>query len=132
MKTIFDLLVSLLERTTIAAARRSTTLKNLVIEVLEALLPEEVPAAPPADAIARLRSGYYLGGQPLTRDEAHARLNAFSTPRVFRASPLAALAVGFHDRNRAQTSGARELITEDLNHGQDYGGVRAINPFWAD
>ncbi|HEY5894860.1 MAG TPA: PIN domain-containing protein [Chthoniobacterales bacterium] len=29
----------------------------------------------------------------------------------------------------AQTSGARDLLTEDLNHGQDYGGVRAINPF---
>jgi predicted nucleic acid-binding protein len=29
----------------------------------------------------------------------------------------------------AKTSGARELITEDLSHGQDYGGVRAIDPF---
>ncbi len=29
----------------------------------------------------------------------------------------------------AQTSGARELLTEDLNHGQDYGGVRVVNPF---
>lgn len=29
----------------------------------------------------------------------------------------------------AQTSGARELLTEDLNHGQDYGGIRVINPF---
>ena len=29
----------------------------------------------------------------------------------------------------AQTSGASKLFTEDLNHGQDYGGVRAINPF---
>ncbi len=29
----------------------------------------------------------------------------------------------------AQTSGARELFTEDLNHNQDYGGVRVINPF---
>ena len=29
----------------------------------------------------------------------------------------------------ARVSGASELITEDLNHGQDYGGVRAINPF---
>jgi predicted nucleic acid-binding protein len=29
----------------------------------------------------------------------------------------------------AQTSGARELFTEDLNHGQDYGGVRVVNPF---
>lgn len=29
----------------------------------------------------------------------------------------------------AQASGARELLTEDLNHGQDYGGIRAVNPF---
>ena len=29
----------------------------------------------------------------------------------------------------AHTSGACELLTEDLNHGQDYGGVRVINPF---
>ncbi len=29
----------------------------------------------------------------------------------------------------AQTSGARELFTEDFNHGQDYGGIRVVNPF---
>ncbi len=29
----------------------------------------------------------------------------------------------------ARTSGAAELLTEDFNHGQDYGGIRAINPF---
>ena len=29
----------------------------------------------------------------------------------------------------AKSSGARELITEGLNHGQDYGGVRVVNPF---
>ncbi len=29
----------------------------------------------------------------------------------------------------AQASGARELLTEDLNHGQNYGGVKVINPF---
>ena len=29
----------------------------------------------------------------------------------------------------AKASGAKELITEDFSHGQDYGGVRAINPF---
>jgi predicted nucleic acid-binding protein len=29
----------------------------------------------------------------------------------------------------AHASGARELLTDDLNHGQDYGGVRAVNPF---
>ena len=29
----------------------------------------------------------------------------------------------------AQTSGACELLTEDFNHGQQYGSVRVINPF---
>jgi predicted nucleic acid-binding protein len=29
----------------------------------------------------------------------------------------------------ARASGASELITEDLNHGQDYGGVEVVNPF---
>jgi len=29
----------------------------------------------------------------------------------------------------ARASGARELLSEDLNHGQDYGGVRVRNPF---
>ena len=29
----------------------------------------------------------------------------------------------------AQTSGAKELYTEDLNHGQVYGSVRVLNPF---
>ena len=29
----------------------------------------------------------------------------------------------------ARVAGASELVTEDLNHGQDYGGVRAVNPF---
>ena len=31
----------------------------------------------------------------------------------------------------ARTSGAAELLTEDLNHGQDYGGVKVRNPFRA-
>lgn len=29
----------------------------------------------------------------------------------------------------AHASGASELITEDLNHGQDYDGVHVLNPF---
>ena len=29
----------------------------------------------------------------------------------------------------AKISGAHELLTENLNHGQDYGGVRVVNPF---
>lgn len=73
MKTTIDLPDAILERTKIAAARRRTTIKNLVIEGLEAVLREDAPSIPPSDALARLRHGYHLGGQPLTRDEAHAR-----------------------------------------------------------
>lgn len=29
----------------------------------------------------------------------------------------------------ARASGAAELMSEDFNHGQNYGGVRAVNPF---
>jgi predicted nucleic acid-binding protein len=29
----------------------------------------------------------------------------------------------------ARASGATELISEDFSHGQDYAGIRAINPF---
>ena len=29
----------------------------------------------------------------------------------------------------ARASGAAELISEDFSHGQDYGGIRAVNPF---
>lgn len=47
--------------------------KNLIIEGLEVVLRAEIPAEPPADALTRLRQGYHLGGQPLTRDQAHAR-----------------------------------------------------------
>jgi hypothetical protein len=73
MKTTIDLPEAILERTKIAAARRRTTIKNLVIQGLETVLREETPAAPPVDALARLRHGYHLGGQPLTRNQAHAR-----------------------------------------------------------
>ena len=60
MKTTIDLPEQLLERTKIAAARRRTTIKNLIIEGLEKVLREETPAAPPADALARLRQGRLL------------------------------------------------------------------------
>jgi len=72
MKTTIDLPDAILERTKIAAARRRTTIKNLVIEGLETVLREDAPAPPPSDALARLRHGYHLGGKPLTRDKAHA------------------------------------------------------------
>ena len=73
MKTTIDLPDDVLERTKIAAVKRKTSLKNLVIQGLEKVLREEVPAEPPADALERLRRGYHLGGEPLNRDEIHAR-----------------------------------------------------------
>lgn len=73
MKTTIDLPDAILERTKIAAARRRTSIKNLVIEGLETVLRADTPAVPPADALARLKKGYSLGGKPLTRDQAHAR-----------------------------------------------------------
>jgi hypothetical protein len=73
MKTTIDLPDEILERTKIAAAKRRTSIKNLVIEGLERVLREETPPAPPAEALARLQQGYHLGGKPLTRDQNHAR-----------------------------------------------------------
>ena len=73
MKTTIDLPDDILERTKIAAARRRTSIKNLVIEGLENVLRSDAPAAPPVDALARLQRGYRLGGKPLTRDQAHVR-----------------------------------------------------------
>jgi hypothetical protein len=73
MKTTIDLPDDILLRTKIAAARRRTSIKNLVIEGLEPVLREEAPASAPSDAMARLRHGYHLGGQPLTREQAHGR-----------------------------------------------------------
>lgn len=40
--------------------------------------------------------------------------------------------LSFWDANiiaAAQAAGAKELWTEDLNHGQKYEGIRAVNPF---
>ena len=40
--------------------------------------------------------------------------------------------LSFWDANivaAVRQSGAKDLWTEDLNDGQDYGGVRAVNPF---
>jgi hypothetical protein len=72
VKTTIDVPDAIFERTKIAAARRRTTIKQLVIEGLERVLEETTPHAVPWDALARLRTGYRLGGKPLSREEAHA------------------------------------------------------------
>ena len=73
MKTTFDLPADLLERSKIAAAKRRTSLKKLVIEGLETVLAPESSPAGSNRALKRLKRGYHLGGRPLTRDEIHAR-----------------------------------------------------------
>jgi hypothetical protein len=73
MKTTIDLPEDILERTKIAAAKRRTTLKSLVILGLESVLKEESSSPLPAGALARLRGGYHLGGKPLSREETHGR-----------------------------------------------------------
>ena len=73
MKTTIDLPDTILERTKIAAARRRTTLKKLVIEGLEKVLNEENSPRVPQETLSRLYQGYHLGGKPLTRKEVHER-----------------------------------------------------------
>ena len=73
MKTTIDLPEQLLERSKIAAAKRRTSLKNLVIEGLESILVPSDGDGGGAEALERLREGYRLGGAPLSREKAHAR-----------------------------------------------------------
>jgi len=69
MKTTIDLPDEILHRTKIAAARRRTTMKALLIEGLEKVLNEEDTTSSSISALARLQNGYHLGGKPLPRNE---------------------------------------------------------------
>ena len=62
VKTTVDLPDDILERTKIAAAKRRTSIKNLIIEGLETVLRENAVVAPPYKGLDRLRKGYHLGG----------------------------------------------------------------------
>jgi predicted transcriptional regulator len=83
MKTTVDLPDALLQRVKIAAAHRRTTLKKLVIEGLEHVLgSREATASARAEALARLRQGLHLDGQPLSREAAHERKLRRHDPRA--------------------------------------------------
>jgi hypothetical protein len=73
IKTTIELPDAIVERTKVAAARRRTSMKNLMIQGLEMVLHNEVPPAHPVEALARLRGGYHLGGHPMSREDIHAR-----------------------------------------------------------
>ena len=74
MKTTIDLPDEILHRAKVAAAEHRTTFKALVVAGLDHVLStmREEPEAR-AKALHRLRKGLRLGGQPLTRDQAHKR-----------------------------------------------------------
>lgn len=79
--------------------------------------------------------------RPLSPDEALALLEQFRCfPMVWTDYPLIVAGVetslrfgiSYWDGTiiaAAEALGARTLYTEDLNHGQNYGSVRAVNPF---
>jgi hypothetical protein len=73
MKTTIDLPDDLLHRAKIAAARRKTTLKDMVVCGLDYVLRPEVTNTEREEALAHLHKGLHLGGKPLTREQAHER-----------------------------------------------------------
>lgn len=75
MRMTVDLPAPLLERVKIAAVKRQTTMRKLMIQGLEAILDADVPSDPVVShsALQRLQQGFALGNQPLTRDQIHGR-----------------------------------------------------------
>lgn len=61
MKTTLDLPEDLVQRAKIAAAKRNTTFKNLVVQGLEQVLSKNTQTSVD-DALARLKMGMNLGG----------------------------------------------------------------------
>lgn len=73
MRTTVDLPDELLEQTKIAAVKRRTSVKGLIVAGLRRILSEDSRPVKTSDALARLETGYHLGAKPLSRDQAHAR-----------------------------------------------------------
>jgi len=73
MRTTIDLPDDFLQRSKIAAVKRRTSVKGLIVAGLQLILEEE--STPPAETgvLDRLDAGYHLGGQPLNREQTHAR-----------------------------------------------------------
>jgi hypothetical protein len=73
MKVTIDLPDELLHRAKVAAAQRSTTLKELVQAGLDLVLRAASQEQAREDTLQRLQKGLKLGGKPLKREQAHAR-----------------------------------------------------------
>ena len=74
MKTTIDLPDDVLHRAKIVAAQRRTSLMALFLSGIEMVMQNDSgdPSARQA-ALSRLRQGLRLGGQPMTREQAHER-----------------------------------------------------------
>lgn len=66
----------------------------------------------------------FIDGSPVQGMDAHMVASAHHIQARYGLSLWDAAIVA-----AAQRMGCMRLITEDLNHGQDYGGVVALNPF---
>ncbi len=73
MKTTIDLPEEILHRAKVIAAERRTTRKELVIAGLHHVLENQPHASIRGAAMDRLTRGVRPQGQPLTRNEIHAR-----------------------------------------------------------
>lgn len=73
MRTTIDLPDDLFDLTKIAAVKRRTSIKNLVVEGLRIILQEAPAPTSSSESLSRLKKGYQLGGKPLSREEAHGR-----------------------------------------------------------
>lgn len=73
MRTTIDLPDELFDLTKIAAVKRRTSIKNLVVQGLRLVLQETPATTPSSESLARLKNGYRLGGKPLSREETHGR-----------------------------------------------------------
>ena len=73
LKTTIDLPDDLLLRAKMVAAQRQTTLKELIIGGLDWMLRPEAASPDHQAGVARLQKGLRLGGQPLSRAQAHER-----------------------------------------------------------
>jgi hypothetical protein len=73
VKTTIDLPDEVLHRAKVVAAQRRTTLKALFLSGLELVMKADSQTPVREAALSRLRQGLHLGGQPLTREQAHER-----------------------------------------------------------
>ena len=73
MKTTIDLPEEILYRAKILAAQQRSTLKDVILAGLDHVLGNAPEVLGQEAPLSRLRSGFHLGGNPLSRNEIHAR-----------------------------------------------------------